>query len=329
MNFLETLAARAQQQPRRLAFPEATEARTLQAVVELSRRRLAVPVLIGNPDDIHAAARSLGVALAGIEIVDPCRHPQLAAWSEDLRRRLAHKNLTPEETLARLQNPLYFAAAYVHGGGAAGTVAGANATTSEVLRAALQCIGTAPGVSLLSSVFLMVNPLNGKVLTFADCAVVPEPTPQQLAEIAVTAADTHRKLTGETPVVALLSFSTKGSASHAAVEKVQLATAMAQQLRPQLVIDGELQVDAALVPEIARRKAPHSVVTGNANVLIFPDLNAGNIAYKLVQRLAGYQAIGPILQGLAKPANDLSRGCSAEDIVNVACICSLMAGEES
>ncbi len=328
MNFLETLAARAQQQPRRLAFPEATEARTLQAVAELYRRRLAVPVLIGNPDDIHAAARSLGVALAGIEIVDPSRHPQLAAWADDLRRRLAHKNLTTEEALARLQNPLYFAAAYVNGGGAAGTVAGATAATSEVLRAALWCIGTAPGVSLLSSVFLMVNPLSGKVLTFADCAVVPEPAPQQLAEIAVTAADTHRKLTGETPVVALLSFSTKGSATHAAVEKVRLATAMAQQMRPQLALDGELQADAALVPAIAQRKAPHSAVPGNANVLIFPDLNAGNIAYKLVQRLAGYQAIGPILQGLAKPANDLSRGCTSEDIVNVACICSLMAGEE-
>jgi len=329
MNFLATLTARAQQQPRRLAFPEATEARTLQAVVELYRRRLAVPVLIGNLDDIRAAAHALNLPIATIEIVDPRRHPQREAWAAEYRRRQAHKNLTPEQALAKLENPLYFAAAYVNAGCAAGTVAGAVTSTAEVLRAALHCIGTAPGVSLLSSVFLMVDPRSERVFTFADCAVVPEPTPQQLAGIAVTAADTHRKLTGETPVVALLSFSTKGSASHAAVEKVQLATAMAQQLRPQLVIDGELQVDAALVPEIARRKAPHSVVTGNANVLIFPDLNAGNIAYKLVQRLAGYQAIGPILQGLAKPANDLSRGCSAEDIVNVACICSLMAGEES
>ncbi|MDZ7266332.1 MAG: phosphate acetyltransferase [candidate division KSB1 bacterium] len=327
MTFLESLAARARQQPRRLVFPEATEARTLQAVAELHRRRLAVPVLIGDPQQVQAAARELGLALADIEIIDPCRHPQLEAWADELRQRQVHKPLSQQQALARLQNPLYFAAAYVRAGLAAGTVAGAAAATAEVLRAALLCIGMAPGISLVSSVFLMVSPHNGRVLTFADCAVVPEPEAQQLAEIAVTAADTHRKLTGETPVVALLSFSTKGSATHAAVEKVRLATTIAQQLRPALALDGELQADAALVPEIAQRKAPDSIVRGNANVLIFPDLNAGNIAYKLVQRLAGYQAIGPILQGLAKPANDLSRGCMVEDIVNVACICSIMAGE--
>lgn len=327
MNFLETLQARARQRPRRLAFPEATEPRVLRAAAYLSEQQLAHPVLIGEADKIAAAAQQSGVSWQNFEIVAPRQYPEIHVWAAQHHAEFQHKGLTFEQALAKLHEPVYFAAAYVKAGKAAGSVAGAVYSTSEVLRAALQFLGIAPGISLVSSTFAMVSPHSGKVLTFADCAVVPDPSPQQLAEIAVTAATTHQKLTGEAPAVALLSFSTSGSAQHARVEKVRAATQIAQRLRPDLRIDGELQADAALVPEIAQRKAPAGTIKGGANVLIFPDLDAGNIAYKLVQRLAGYDAIGPILQGLAKPANDLSRGCSVEDIVNVACICSIMAGE--
>lgn len=327
MSFLQTLQARARQHPRRLVFPEATEPRVLRAAAYLSEQRLAIPILIGAADEIAAAARHSGVPLSNLEKVAPGQYPEIHAWAAQHHAEFQHKGLTFEQALAKLHEPVYFAAAYVKAGKAAGSVAGSVYSTSDVLRAALQFIGTAPGISLVSSTFAMVSPHSGNVLTFADCAVVPDPTPQQLAEIAVTAATTHQKLTGETPAVALLSFSTNGSAQHARVEKVRTATQIARRLRPDLRIDGELQADAALVPEIAQRKAPAGVIQGQANVLIFPDLDAGNIAYKLVQRLAGYEAIGPILQGLAKPANDLSRGCSVEDIVNVACICAIMAGE--
>ncbi len=327
MNFLKTLQARARQHPRRLVFPEATEPRVLRAAAYLSEQQLALPVLIGEAHEIAAAAQRSDVSRQKFEIVTPRHYPEIQAWAEQHYAEFQHKGLTLEQALAKLHDPVYFAAAFVKAGKAEGSVAGSVYSTSEVLRAALQFLGTAPGISLVSSTFEMVSPRSGKVLTFADCAVVPDPSSQQLAEIAVTAATTHQKLTGETPAVALLSFSTNGSAKHARVEKVRAATQIAQRLRPDLKIDGELQADAALVPEIAQRKAPGSVIQGEANVLIFPDLDAGNIAYKLVQRLAGYEAIGPILQGLAKPANDLSRGCSVEDIVNVACICSIMAGE--
>lgn len=328
MKFLETLQERARQHPRRLVFPEATEPRVLRAAAYLSEQKLALPVLIGEAHEIAAAALHSGVSLQKLEIVMPRQYPETQAWAAQHHAEFQHKGLTFEQAHAKLHEPVYFAAAHVKYGKAAGSVAGSVYSTSEVLRAALQFIGTAPGISLVSSTFEMVHPQTGRVLTFADCAVVPDPLPQQLAEIAVTAADTHQKLTGETPAVAMLSFATNGSAAHVRVEKVRAATQIARRLRPDLKIEGELQADAALVPEIAQRKAPASAIKGDANVLIFPDLDAGNIAYKLVQRLAGYQAVGPVLQGLAKPANDLSRGCSVEDIVNVACICAIMAGDK-
>ena len=207
-----------------------------------------------------------------------------------------------------------------------GMVAGSMAQTAEVLRAAIKVIGVRPDMHLISSVFLMVAPQESRILTYADCAVVPNPSAQQLADIAIISAKTHQLLTGEIPRVALLSFSTKGSAQHADVSKVISAVEWIKTKAPELEVDGELQVDAALVAEIGKQKAPGSQVAGSANVLIFPDLDAGNIAYKLTQRLANYQAIGPILQGLKMPVNDLSRGCSVEDIVNVACITSILGG---
>jgi phosphate acetyltransferase len=324
MNIIDQIKNQAKKRVNPIVLPEGTELRVIQAAVKLQAEKIAEPILIGDPAEIQKIAQKSQLDLKGIEILFPAQSADLSSYCDTYYELRKHKGLTPEKARETMLHPLYFGAMLVREGKAAGAVAGSINTTGDVLRAAIQIIGLRPNVKVVSSSFIMVLP-KGQILTFADCAVIPDPDPEQLASIAISSANTHKGLVGSEPKIAMLSFSTKGSAEHPLAEKVIEATKLIKKIDPSLMVDGELQFDAAYIPEIGKRKAPNSPVAGQANVYIFPDLNAANIGYKMVQRLAGAEAIGPVIQGLAKPYNDLSRGCSVDDIVNVAAICSILS----
>ena len=328
--FIDRVRARAARRPRRIVFPESADLRVRTAIEVLARERIVEPVVLLDPaaPDTHAAVEALGV-----ETIDPIRDGRRDRTIADLLERRAKKGLTEDAAVECASHPLFFADALVGRGEADGCVAGCVYMTADVLRAALWLIGPAAGVRTVSSAFYMVtSPFRGEeseVLTFTDCAVIPYPSSEQLVDIALAAAADRRRIVGDEPCVAMLSFSTAGSGAGASVDLVRNAVERLRAKAPTLLVDGELQGDAALIPAVGNRKAPRSPVAGRANVLVFPSLDAGNIAYKLVERIAHAAAIGPIVQGLARPCSDLSRGASPDDIVNVAAITALQAGTDS
>lgn len=327
--FIERVRARAAALGQRIVFPESTEPRTLDAVRALTSTGMVRPVLVLDPAQpgSHVATRAMGV-----ECLDPSSDARADALADHLYAQRKRKGMTRPEAAALARTPLFFADWMVRTGRVDGCVAGASHTTGDILRAALWVVGPASGVRTVSSAFYMVPARHipgsaiADVLTFTDCAVVPAPTASQLADIALAAADDRRRIVGDEPVVAFLSYSTHGSAKGASIEVIRAALEETRRRAPGLAVDGELQGDAALVPSVGDRKAPGSVAAGRANVLVFPSLDAGNIAYKLVERVGGATAIGPIVQGLRHPCSDLSRGATSDDIINVAAITALQAG---
>ncbi len=331
MHLVDQIKEKAQKNIQTVVLPEGYDDRMIQASAQVVADKLANVVLLGNPQALNAKAAELGVSLEGVTLIDPKTSDLLEDYVDELVELRKKKGLSREDATALLtaDDNLFFGAMMVRKGAAGGAVAGAYNTTGDVLRAAFQVVGTAPGMKTVSSVFLMVTKTpefgeNG-VMCFADCAVNPNPDSQALAEIAVSTAASCKSFLGVDARVAMLSFSTKGSAKHDDCNKVIEAVKIAKEMAPELAIDGEMQADAAIIASVATKKAPGSEVAGKANTFVFPDLDAGNIGYKLVQRFAGAEAVGPVIQGLAKPVNDLSRGCSVDDIVNVTAITAVQA----
>ena len=325
MDFLDKLKEKAANNKKRIVLPEGTEERTLRAADVVLEEGFADIILIGDPEVIaDESRRHVLKNISKATIVDPQNHDKKGQYTDLLFDIRKHKGMSREQAAELVENPLYLSVLMIKSGDADGEVAGADNATGDVLRPAFQIVKTQPGISVVSGAFIMA--LKDKefgedgMMVFADCAVHPNPTTEELAEIAVSTGNTTRKILGIEPRVGMLSFSTKGSARHEMVDKVINATRLAKEKDPDLKIDGELQVDAAIIPEIASKKAPDSQIAGHANVFIFPTLETGNIAYKLVQRLAHAEAIGPVLQGMAAPINDLSRGCSVSDIVGLVAI---------
>ena len=330
MEFVERIKAKAAEEIKTIVLPEAAEERNIKAANQIIKEGFAKLVLIGNPDQIHHLASEYYLDEIGkATIVDPENNPKKEEYVELMLKLRASKGLTREQAEKLIVDPLYLAALMVKNGDVDGEVAGANNATGDVLRPAFQYVKTLPGISVVSGAFIMLIPdtMFGEhgMMVFADCAVHPNPTAEELAQIAVMTGRTARVIAGIEPRIAMLSFSTKGSAKNEMVDKVVSATLLAQQMDPTLMIDGELQFDAAIAPAVGQLKNPGGAIQGNANVFIFPDLQAGNIGYKIAQRLGGAAAIGPNLQGLAKAMNDLSRGCSAEDIVGTICVTLLQS----
>lgn len=325
--FLASLVTRASALRRRIVFPEAADERVRAAIRSLKAARIVEPVVVLDParDDVRPDVLQLGV-----ETIDPRTDARAGRLAADLMMRRAARGMTEAQAATLARHPLFLADNLVLHGEVHGCVAGAVSTTADVLRAALWLIGPRAGGKTISSAFYMVVPpfrhADGEVLTFTDCAVIPEPSVEQLADIAIAASLDRRAIVGDAPVVAFLSFATRASADGPSVQRMRAAAALVSQRDPSIAVDGELQADAALIAAVATRKAPGSVAAGRANILVFPSLDAGNIAYKLVERLAGASAIGPILQGLARPCSDLSRGASPDDIMGVAAVTALQAG---
>ncbi len=331
MEFVERIKAKAAEEIKTIVLPEAAEERNIKAANQILKEGFAKLVLIGNPDRIHELAAEYHLdQIDKVTIIDPENNPKKDVYVELMVKLRASKGLTREQAEKLITDPLYLAALMVKNGDVDGEVAGANNATGDVLRPAFQYVKTLPGISVVSGAFFMLIPDtkfgDQGMMVFADCAVHPNPTAEELAQIAVMTGRTARVIAGIEPRIAMLSFSTKGSAKNEMVDKVVSATLLAQQMDPTLMIDGELQADAAIIPSIGSKKAPGSEIAGKANVLVFPTLEVGNIAYKLVQRMAHAEAIGPVLQGMAAPINDLSRGCSVEDIVSLVAITACQAG---
>ena len=329
MAIIDKIKAKAMSDVKHIVLPEGEETRNIQAAAQIAEAGLAKITMLGDPAKVAEVAATTGTDLSKVEIIDPKTSAKAAEYASALYEIRKAKGMTEEQAAALVADPMYYGVMMVKVGDADGLVSGAIHSTGDMLRPALQIIKSKPGMKTVSSCFLMECPDktygDEGIMIFADCAVIPNPTADELANIAIGAADSARALAGIEPRVAMLSFSTKGSAKHENVTKVQEATAKAKEMAPELMIDGELQADAALVASVGQLKSPGSEVAGKANVLVFPDLQAGNIGYKLVQRLAGAEAYGPILQGIAKPCNDLSRGCSVEDIVATVAITACQA----